>query len=96
VPGLFGVASMREGMRLDLIIRMQKSAAGEENLDRTGLDTQFRNVLGIDVPLIAVPVAAAATDERRRGGRAEPRMKQMGHDAPGSWTTTQGGLGPKD
>ena len=82
VPGLFGVASMREGMRLDLIIRMQKSAAGEENLDRTGLDTQFRNVLGVDVPLIAVPVAAGRDlTNVVEVAALNQRMKQMGHDA---------------
>lgn len=82
VPGLFGVASMREGMRLDLIIRMQKSTAGEDNIDRTGLDTQFRNVLGVDIPLIAVPVAAGRDlTNVVEVAALNQRMKQMGHDA---------------
>ena len=82
VPGLFGVASMREGMRLDLIIRMQKSTVGEDNIDRTGLDAQFRNVLGVDVPLIAVPVAAGRDlTNVVEVAALNQRMKQMGHDA---------------
>ena len=82
VPGLFGVASMREGMRLDLIIRMQKSPQGEDNIDRTGLDTQFRDVLGVDIPLITVPVAAGRdlTNVVEVAALSQ-RMKQMGRDA---------------
>ena len=82
VPGLFGVASMREGMRLDLIIRMQKSTVDEDNIDRTGLDTQFRDVLGIDIPLIAVPVAAGRDlTNVVEVAALNQRMKQMGRDA---------------
>lgn len=82
VPGLFGVASMRDGMRLDLIIRMQKAAVGADDIDRTGLDAQFRDVLGVPVPLIAVPVAAGRDlTNVVEVAALNQRMKQMGHDA---------------
>ena len=82
VPGLFGVASMRDGMRLDLIIRMQKAAVGADDIDRTGLDAQFRDVLGVAVPLIAVPVAAGRDlTNVVEVAALNQRMKQMGHDA---------------
>lgn len=82
VPCLFGVASMREGMRLDLIIRMQKSTLGDDNIDRTGLDTQFRNVLGVDIQLITVPVAAGRDlTNVVEVAALNQRLKQMGHDA---------------
>lgn len=82
VPGLFGVASMRDGMRLDLIIRMQKAAVGADDIDRTGLDAQFRDVLGVPVPLIAVPVAAGRDlTNVVEVAALNQRMKQMGRDA---------------
>ena len=82
VPRLFGVASMRAGMRLDLIIRMQKSTVGDDNIDRTGLDTQFRNVLGVDIQLITVPVAAGRDlTNVVEVAALNQRLKQMGHDA---------------
>jgi len=58
VPSLFGISAMRSERRLDLIIRMQKSPLGEQEIDRTGLDTATRNVLGVEIPLLTVPVAA--------------------------------------
>ena len=82
VPCLFGVASMREGMQLDLIIRMQKSTVGDDNIDRTGLDTQFRNVLGVEIQLITVPVAAGRDlTNVVEVAALNQRLKQMGHDA---------------
>ena len=82
VPCLFGVASMRDGMRLDLIIRMQKSSAGEDDIDRTGLDTATRNVLGIEIPLITVPVAAGRDlTNVVEVAALNQRLKQMGHNA---------------
>lgn len=82
VPRLFGVASMRGAMRLDLIIRMQKAAAGEDDIDRTGLDVAQRNVLGVDIPLIAVPIAAGRDlTNVVEVAALNQRLKQMGHNA---------------
>ena len=82
VPHLFGVASMRGDMRLDLIIRMSKPTLGEDDIDRTGLDTASRNVLGIDIPLVTVPVAAGRDITNVVEVAAlNQRLKQMGHDS---------------
>lgn len=82
VPRLFGVASMRGAMRLDLIIRMQKAAVGEDDIDRTGLDVALRNVLGVDIPLIAVPIAAGRDlTNVVEVAALNQRLKQMGHNA---------------
>lgn len=82
VPRLFGVASMRAAMRLDLIIRIQKSIVGEDDIDRTGLDTQFRNVLGIEIPLITIPVAAGRDlTNVVEVAALNQRLKKMGHDS---------------
>lgn len=81
VPSLFGVASVRSEMRLDLIVRLHRPDLEIED-DRTGLANQTREVLGVKIPLITIPVAAgrdlahvvevAALNER---------LKQLGHDA---------------
>jgi len=82
VPRLFGVASMRSTMRLDVIIRIQKSLSGEDDIDRTGLDTQFRNVLSIDIPLITIPVAAGRDlTNVVEVAALNQRLKRMGHDS---------------
>jgi len=82
VPCLFGVASMRSAMRLDLIIRIQKSLIGEDDIDRTGLDTQFRNVLGVKIPLITIPVAAGRDlTNVVEVAALNQRLRRMGHDS---------------
>ena len=60
VPRVFGVASTRGQMPLDLIIRMvQRDAMRKaDDIDRTGLDLATRRVLDVEIPLITVPVAA--------------------------------------
>ena len=82
VPRLFGVASMRGAMRLDLILRMRKPTAEEDDIDRTGLDTATRNVLGVEIPLITVPVAAGRDlTNVVEVAALNQRLKQMGHDS---------------
>lgn len=81
VPSLFGVASMRRETRLDVIVRLQRPTPEMEN-DRSGLSPQTRDVMGVTVPLITLPVAAgrdlahvvevAALNEK---------LKNLGHDA---------------
>ena len=82
VHRLFGVASLRGAMRLDLIIRMKKPTADEDDIDRTGLDTTSRNVLGVEIPLITVPVAAGRDlTNVVEVAALNQRLKQMGHDS---------------
>ena len=82
VPRLFGVSSIRGAMRLDLIIRMRKPTAEEDDIDRTGLDTATRNVLGVEIPLVTVPVAAGRDlTNVVEVAALNARLKQMGHDA---------------
>ena len=81
VPSLFGVASMRREARLDLIVRLQRPSPEMEH-DRSGLTPRTREVLGVQIPVITLPVAAgrdlahvvevAALNEK---------LKHLGHDA---------------
>lgn len=57
VPSLFGVASVRTFVRLDLIARLERPNPQMEQ-DRSGLTPQTREVMGVKVPLVTLPVAA--------------------------------------
>ncbi|HOE00836.1 MAG TPA: HPr(Ser) kinase/phosphatase [Kiritimatiellia bacterium] len=82
VPSLFGIASMRNERRLDLIICMRKAENVGGDIDRTGLETASRNVLGVEIPLITVPVAPGRDlTNVVEVAALNQRMKQMGRDA---------------
>ena len=82
VPRLFGAASMRDSTTLDLIIRMRRAGSAPDDIDRTGLDTATRNVLGVEIPLITLPVAPGRdVTNVVEIAALNCRLKQMGHDA---------------
>lgn len=58
VPKVFGVTSVCAEKKLDLVIALKSIAETEGELDRTGEERQTRSILGVDVPLITIPVAA--------------------------------------
>ena len=81
VPSLFGVASMRLRLKLDLIVRLTPLGDGAQ-LDRTGLSPQTREVLGVEIPLITLPVAAGRDLSLIIEVAARnQKLKQLGHDA---------------
>jgi HPr kinase/phosphorylase len=81
VPSLFGVASMRGETRLDLIVRLDRQSPQNE-VDRSGLASRFRDVLGIQIPFVALPVAAGRDLAHVVEVAAlNQRLKQLGHDA---------------
>lgn len=81
VPSLFGVASMRSEMKLDVIIRLHRPDPSVED-DRTGLAPQTRDVLGVKIPVITVPVAAGRDLAHVVEVAAlNQKLKQLGHDA---------------
>lgn len=56
IAHLFGVASTRARKRVELVIELQP-LDGDHDCDRLGLDLQTREILGVAVPLICLPVA---------------------------------------
>jgi len=56
VTDLFGVSATRTSKRLELIVRLERWDAARE-YDRLGLDTVTSDLLGVQVPLITMPVA---------------------------------------
>jgi HPr kinase/phosphorylase len=81
VPSLFGVASVRSEKKLDLLITLCSPEAVSAE-DRSGQVARTREVLGVEIPTIEIPVApgrdvaniveVAALDQMLKG---------LGHDA---------------
>jgi HPr kinase/phosphorylase len=81
VPSLFGVASVRAEMRLDLIVHLHRPDPAIED-DRTGFAQQWRDMLGVKVPVITLPVAPGRDLANIVEAAAlNFRLKQLGHDA---------------
>lgn len=81
VPSLFGVASMRGETRLDLIVRLERPGPQIES-DRSGLAQKSRDVLGVPIPLVVLPVAAGRDLAHVIEVAAlNQRLKMLGHDA---------------
>lgn len=57
VPALFGVAAVRGEKALDLVITLRPQHEGEHDLDRSGDQNRTRDLLGVRVPQLIIPVA---------------------------------------
>jgi HPr kinase/phosphorylase len=56
IRDLFGVASIRDQKRVQLVVELVKWDTQKE-IDRTGLDEKFYNILDVRLPFIQMPVA---------------------------------------
>lgn len=81
VPSLFGVASMRGETKLDLVVRLQRPDPTIEH-DRSGLSPKTRDIMGVEIPLVTLPVAAGRDLAHVvQVAALNERLKQLGHDA---------------
>lgn len=55
VPAIFGVRAVRQQKRIEVVVQLQEWDRASQ-IDRTGLDTQSTNILGVDVPKVTVPL----------------------------------------
>jgi HPr kinase/phosphorylase len=55
VAAMFGVKSIRQEKRVDLVVSL-KGWDEVPDVDRVGMDDQFVNILGVDIPHITIPV----------------------------------------
>ena len=55
VRRIFGMGSVKETERIDLVINLEHWDP-EKMYDRFGLDEEYENILGIDIPSITIPV----------------------------------------
>lgn len=56
IKDLYGVSSIRMSKRVELVVSLERWEAGKE-YDRLGLQQEAYAILGVDVPLIRMPVA---------------------------------------
>ena len=56
VKDLFGIASTRASKRVELVVRLERWDPSRE-YERLGIDDVFETILGLNVPLVRMPVA---------------------------------------
>lgn len=52
---LYGLGAVKDTEKIDLIINLEQWVQGK-NYDRLGMDTEYREILGIQVPSVTIPV----------------------------------------
>lgn len=55
VRSLFGVGAISEGKNVDLVIRFEEASRGRV-YERLGLEQRFLTILGVEVPMLVIPV----------------------------------------
>lgn len=81
IAELFGVRSVRLQKRIDLIINFKIWTAGM-NEERTGLEENHMEILGMKVPLMEIPVRPGRDMARLvEVASMVQALKQMGHDS---------------
>jgi HPr kinase/phosphorylase len=55
IKDLFGVTSVRERKRIDIVVRLVEWATDAE-YDRMGIDDHFHQILGVEIPELTIPV----------------------------------------
>jgi HPr kinase/phosphorylase len=81
VAAMFGVKSIRNKKRLDLIVAL-KSWNEVEDVDRVGMEQEFVKVLGIDIPHVVIPVRPGRDLARLIEVAAfQTKLKMSGHNA---------------
>lgn len=57
VPSVFGINSVRGEKRLQLVVTFRRLKDIEGEVDRVGQRRLYRNILGVDVPHVVIPVS---------------------------------------
>lgn len=55
IPSIFGIRAVRQQKRIEVVVRLEEWNQGAV-VDRTGLDTETTTILGVQIPLITVPL----------------------------------------
>jgi HPr kinase/phosphorylase len=81
VAAMFGVRSIRNRKRVDLVVTL-KSWNEVEDVDRIGMEQEFVKILGVDVPHIVIPVRPGRDLARLVEVAAfQTKLKKSGHNA---------------
>lgn len=57
IAHLFGVAATRQRKRVELLVRLTPWDAKRDDCERLGLDHETEEILGVEIPLVRLPVA---------------------------------------
>ena len=55
IPALFGIRAVRQQKRIEVAVELELWR-GDAHLDRTGLDLETTDILGVPIPRIRVPL----------------------------------------
>src|SRR5213595_1056962 len=81
VAAIFGIGSIRIEKRLDLVVTL-KDWQEVESVDRIGLDREFYEILGLQVPHLTIPVRPGRDMARLIEVAAmDQKLKGLGHDS---------------
>jgi HPr kinase/phosphorylase len=79
VMSIFGVGSVRLEKRLDLVVTLRDWQELEE-VDRTGLDQEYYEILSVRIPHVTIPVRMGRDLARLVEVAAlDQKLKSMGH-----------------
>ena len=81
VAAMFGVKSIRQDKRVDLVVTM-KNYQDMEEIDRLGMDQEYFDILGVMIPHITIPVRPGRDLARLVEVAAfQVKLKKSGHNA---------------
>jgi HPr kinase/phosphorylase len=55
IPSIFGIRAVRQQKRIEVVVELQ-TWDGDANVDRTGLDTETKTILEVNIPKVRVPL----------------------------------------
>jgi HPr kinase/phosphorylase len=55
IPSIFGVRAVRQQKRIEVVVQLE-GWDGESTVDRTGLDTESKTILDVEIPKVRVPL----------------------------------------
>jgi len=81
VPAVFGVASVRDEKRINLVVTLMDWTKMDD-IERTGIDQQTYAILGIQIPHVTIPVRPGRDIARLiEVGALDQKLKSLGHNA---------------
>ena len=78
VARVFGIGSVRSSVEVEMVIQLEPWDR-TKNYDRTGLETEYTDILGVKVPKMLIPVMPGNNRQKEMGyNAAKELLKQLG------------------
>jgi HPr kinase/phosphorylase len=82
VPSLFGVASIREEKKLDLVVALCEPDERQARSAPANNERETREILGVQIPCVVVPVAPGRdVSNIIEAAALDMKLRHLGHDA---------------